>query len=301
MKKKLILIPILVLILVATLAIGCTGEQGIKGLKGATGEQGIQGEQGVQGEQGLQGIRGKQGEQGEQGEVGLQGVMGRPGAKGATGSVGATGEQGIQGLKGYSGATGATGATGAIGPQGIQGPQGIVGPQGDLGDPGPPLNYLVLVAKDSGDWSIETNAGVGYLLYGMVSPEFMYAFWATGLEAEEDYSLIYYTDTEDRYVDWGGKDGAVLATFTSDSGGNIDFEDGATELEMHMPNEDDANSSYYDYTVSDGYAHPFGAKIWLVPSDCLSEGGELPVIVWAPNRFLFETDLIYYIDTNLGE
>lgn len=115
MKKKLILIPILILVLMVTLVVGCTGEQGLKGLKGDDGTQGIQGEQGVQGEQGLRGV------QGEQGEVGLQGVMGRPSATGATGSVGATGEQGIQGATGLRGATGAGGPTGASGADGAPG------------------------------------------------------------------------------------------------------------------------------------------------------------------------------------
>ncbi len=133
MKKKLILIPLLILVLVATLAIGCAGEQGLRGLRGATGEQGVQGEQGLQGELGLQG---------EQGEVGLQGVAGArgsTGAKGATGAVGATGEQGIQGEKGgrgFSGATGATGAIGVTGADGIDGEDGADGQDGEKGDTG---------------------------------------------------------------------------------------------------------------------------------------------------------------------
>ena len=122
MKKKLILIPLLILVLVVTLAIGCTGNQGPKGDKGDTGDQGSPGIQGEQGEQGLQG------------EVGLQGVVGArgsTGAKGANGLAGTTGEQGIQGEQGpvgvgYLGVTGATGATGADGPQGLQGEPGVV-------------------------------------------------------------------------------------------------------------------------------------------------------------------------------
>ncbi len=116
MKKKLILIPLLILVLVATLAIGCAGEEGLKGAKGGIGDQGIQGIQGEHGEHGFQGLQGEQGEVGLQGEYGARGATG---AKGATGSVGATGEQGIQGeqgLRGYTGATGATGAQGETAP-----------------------------------------------------------------------------------------------------------------------------------------------------------------------------------------
>jgi len=112
LKKKLILIPLLILVLVATLAIGCTGDQGLKGPKGNTGGQGIQGERGPQGEQGLQG------------EVGLQGVIGRTGPTGVAGSAGAKGDQGIQGVLGAAGSPGSTGATGAIGSTGAQGEVG---------------------------------------------------------------------------------------------------------------------------------------------------------------------------------
>ncbi len=112
MKKKLILIPLLVLVLMATLAIGCTGEQGLKGSKGATGGQGIQGEQGTQGIQGETGEQGLQGIAGPKGTTGRKGTIGLPGT---TGTQGMQGEQGDLGARGTRGATGATGATGSAG------------------------------------------------------------------------------------------------------------------------------------------------------------------------------------------
>lgn len=265
MKRKIIGVILLTLVLLTVMVAGCAGEEGAKGLKGATGAQGIQGEQGLRGGQGLRGL------QGEQGEAGLQGVTG---AKGATGVTGLTGAAGADGEDGATGEVGLTGADGS------------------------PLNYLVLVAKDSSDWSIKTDSGVGYLLYSMKSPTFNYTFWATGLEDAISYSLIYYPDTENRYVDWGGAGGKVIATFSSEVGGSILLQSGEVELNMSMPSEDDANINFYNYTLApDNYAHPFGAKIWLVPTTCLT-AGDLPLASWTPDRFLFETDLIYYINTD---
>lgn len=137
MKKKLILIPLLVLVLVVVLitpAVGCAGEQGLKGSTGPAGPQGIQGEQGEPGPMGLQGKQGPVGLQGEQGEYGMRGSAGSKGATGATGAKGEQGEEGPRGSSG-SGSTGAAGATGAAGPKGPVGPEGPAGKDAEFPTP----------------------------------------------------------------------------------------------------------------------------------------------------------------------
>jgi len=157
------------------------------------------------------------------------------------------------------------------------------------------IDFLVLLPKDSSDWSVIPGEAVGYLFYTIVAPEFGYSFAATGLEADTEYCLIYYADKPDRFVDWGGNNpGALIGNFTADGGGNVVAE-GWTELNMSLPHSNDANVNEYVYNLApDYYAHPCGAKIWLVPADCYDEP---EVVSWTPSRFLFETDLICYIDT----
>ena len=244
----------------------------------------LKGEQGVQGEQGEQGTQGIQGEAGEQGLQGVAGAKGTAGAKGATGSTGVTGEQGIAGTPGASGAPGSTGAQGI---QGIKGNAGISAPM------------LRLVQKN-GAWDIMNSEIGGLLQYTPEGREFGYVFTGFGLTPDTGYSLIYYADFEDKLVNWGGNNpGALIANGTSNSIGGL-YLIGSVDLGMNLPSEPDANIDTYGYSGSpDYYPNAHGAKIWLVPSDCLTDETNLPVAVWSPNRFLFETDLIYYIDTDL--
>jgi len=147
--------------------------------------------------------------------------------------------------------------------------------------------------KDSSNWSIVTGEAIGVLFYSMIGDEFGYEFHAGGLD-DIDYSLIYYGDTEDRYNDWGGDSPGRLIAYGTAVGGELNLSD-SVELDTSLPAPSDANGYFYDYAESDGYCHPIGAKIWLVPSSCYDEP---EVITWSPDDFLFETDLIFYIDTN---
>jgi hypothetical protein len=55
-----------------------------------------------------------------------------------------------------------------------------------------------------------------------------------------------------------------------------------------------------DHSIApDFYAHAYGAKLWLVPSACYNATTKA-ISVWSPTRFLFETDVITYTDTNAG-
>jgi len=143
-------------------------------------------------------------------------------------------------------------------------------------------------------WPIIPDGTEGTLDYNSTGGKFEYRFSATGLENSTEYSLIYYADMPDRFAVWGGDNpGALITTFTTGTSGNIAATAGSVELNMGLPCPPDANISEYDYCVLDGYVHCNGAKIWLVPSDCYTEP---EVTTWAPSRFLFETDLIWYDD-----
>jgi len=157
---------------------------------------------------------------------------------------------------------------------------------------------LALVHKNTSTWEILSN-GSGLLEYNVSGSEFEYRFTATGLTPDTEYNLIYYADKPDRFVDWGGDNpGALIATFTTDGSGDIAATASSVELDMDLPCPPDANIDEYDYSgPPDNYTHANGAKIWLVPSTCYDEP---EVTSWAaPASYLFETDLIWYDDTDV--
>lgn len=162
-----------------------------------------------------------------------------------------------------------------------------------------PTTTLILENKDPSDWSIIEDGTQATLTFDTVATNFNYEFNATGLESEIDYSLIYYADFDERFNKWGGHNpGAFIAEFTTNADGDIAETTGSINLAMNLPTPPDWNiGPEADYTQSDGYEHANGAKIWLVPSDCYDEGA-CKVTTWSPTRFLFETDLIIYLDCN---
>lgn len=161
-------------------------------------------------------------------------------------------------------------------------------------------NVFDLENKDSA-WAPIIGDGIGAAFgYNNSGTEFVFGLSATGLANDTEYSLIYYADTEDRYVDWGGDyPGALIATFTTDGSGNIAATSLSVDLGMDLPCPPDANAYFYDYTLSpDNYADMTGAKVWLVPSSAYDAGNK-KVISWAPTTFLFETQLVNYDDTEV--
>jgi len=223
------------------------------------------------------GAVGPQGEPGPQGPQGIPGVQGLRGTQGPIGPQGARGPEGKQGERGRAGDEGDDGDDGDRGPRGYTGAQGLQGEQGPQGDPGMPWGYMVLVSKND-DWdTIDGPRGV--LFYSVIGDVFDYEFDAVGLAQGVEYSLIYYADP------WPGSNGALIDTGESNGvTGDIHLE-GWVDLGMSIPVPEDDNCA----------TTPAGAKIWLVPSSCYDEP---EVITWAPDDFLFETDLIFYIDTN---
>ena len=163
---------------------------------------------------------------------------------------------------------------------------------------------IVLDNKDdctpSGAWSLTSTDDTGGLLkYYLDGSTFDYEFNATGLTPGIDYSLIYYADQPDRFVDWGGNNpGVLIGTFMTDATtGDIALTTGSKNLGMNLPSSPDANIDEYDYSgTSDSYALHHGAKIWLVPTNDLTSG---ELTAWNPSDYLFETNLISYHDADV--
>jgi len=152
-----------------------------------------------------------------------------------------------------------------------------------------------LSSKDA-NWNV-TSAMKATLTYELISSAFNYELEATGLTPSTDYSLIYYADKPNRFVEWGGNNpGALIVATTSDSNGEISITGSASVIDL--PSLNDANIDEYDYCVEDGYDLCHGAKVWLVPSVDYAS----PMTAWNPTTYLFETDLIAYGQTalNLG-
>jgi len=174
-------------------------------------------------------------------------------------------------------------------------------------EPGVETSYwstLKLENKDTSNWQPITNDNIeGTLTYELAAPTFNYEFEATGLEANTEYSLIYYADKQDRFVNWSGDNpGALIGTFTTDESGNIPTTKGSKNLAMNLPHADDwngvADPNYCDKNNGfDDYDLCRGAKIWLVPSTDYNENKKA-LTAWNPTTYLFETDLITYDDTD---
>ncbi|MCF7835783.1 MAG: hypothetical protein K9M15_01545 [Candidatus Marinimicrobia bacterium] len=162
-----------------------------------------------------------------------------------------------------------------------------------------------LSQKDTTTWQVITGGGEGTLNYELVSNTFNYEFDATGLDANTEYSLVYYADKQDRFENWGGDaPGALIAEFTTDSDGVIAFTEGSKNLKMDLPHTDDWNGSAdANYCGNnngfDSYDLCRGAKIWLVHSsdyDAIAK-----TVSWDNfGDYLYETDLIAYDDANAG-
>lgn len=161
----------------------------------------------------------------------------------------------------------------------------------------PSTTTLILENKDS-SWDVIVDSRQAELIFDVVNTEFNYELEVMGMDAETEYALIYYADKPDRYVSWGGDNpGKLIDTFITDVNGDYSGSN-SIELDMNLPTEPDANINEYDYCVSDGYAHCYGAKIWIVP---VSDYSEPALTAWNPSDYLFETDMITYFDCNIDE
>ncbi|MCK4734578.1 MAG: hypothetical protein KAT65_19135, partial [Methanophagales archaeon] len=166
------------------------------------------------------------------------------------------------------------------------------------------IEILYSENKDPGDWQPIIDEMSGILGYNPSGPTFDFFFYGQGLELITDYSLIYYADynrTSSPHL-WGGDNpGALIATGTSNDQGEIHLAD-SKELGMDLPCSPDWNINpdpdYCDnHNEFDDYDHCSGAKIWLVLSD--DYDGIDTMTGWNPTKYLFETDLIWYDDTEV--
>jgi len=151
---------------------------------------------------------------------------------------------------------------------------------------------LTLENKNPDTWQVLPDNEYGTLHYNPSGPTFDFSFTGVGLEPSTAYSLIYYANP------WPGNNpGASLGTGTSGTDGALTII-GSPNLNISLPTPPDSNMAVSHEGPPDNYIHPFGAKIWLVPSACYDTSTKA-VSSWEPNRFLFETDLITYTDTDL--
>jgi hypothetical protein len=119
--------------------------------------------------------------------------------------------------------------------------------------------------------------------------EFRFSINAGNL-TDDGYVLVYYADP------WQGAASInPIGTFAV-AGGAINESDVSIDLGMSLPSGNDENI-VKDYYVTDGYAHPHGAKLWLVPSETYDD---LTAGTWNRDGILFETDLITYVDADCG-
>lgn len=249
-------------ILLATLLVGCTAEVEEEELSPAARNLIIAE---VAKRIGPQGPPGPTGPEGPRGPIGLQGPQGIKGERGP---------RGIEGEEGWEGERGERGWTGPIGPQG---PSGQPGEPGEPGKPSDAASTLLLVKKNPADWSIVDGSSGGLLYYNASGPEFTYLLSARGLAICTPYSLIYYTDP------WPGAGGHLIASGSPDASGNL-FLIGEVDLGHNIPIDTDPN-------------YPEGGKVWLVLSvDYDAVSGQLTA--WNPNNYLFEYNLINYLDTD---
>ena len=150
---------------------------------------------------------------------------------------------------------------------------------------------LTLDNKNPDTWARIADGRLGTLQYNASGATFSFNFSATGMEASTSYSLIYYANPYP-----GNNPGALIGVGTSGADGAVTIT-GSPNLNMNLPTPPDSNMLVDHSVPPDSYAHAFGAKIWLVPSACYDSALK-KIITWSPARFLFETDVITYTDTD---
>lgn len=156
--------------------------------------------------------------------------------------------------------------------------------------PRPNLAHVFLWEKDPSTWQIVPNGAFGKLTYNQSCSKFFYDFDGKKLQPKTPYSLIYYADKPDRFVNWGGDNpGALIASGKSDKKGKLCLK-GCKELNMDLPCPPDAN-------------YPTGAKLWLVLSSDY-DAALAKLTAWNPTEYLFEKDdnnLVTYDDCDVED
>lgn len=128
--------------------------------------------------------------------------------------------------------------------------------------------FLWLFEKDPSTWDVIDDGAWGYMDYRPEYKTFAFWFGALGLEPDTDYTLIYYPDP------WPGAGLICLGSKSSNSVGKLSMS-GSTDTAGDLSD----------------------AKIWLVLSDDVDCGAQ-QMIGWNPDDYLFEYDLINFLDTD---
>jgi len=170
--------------------------------------------------------------------------------------------------------------------------------------PIPPDSFFDIFLDDKDENWQPINNDIGVLVNGSsYGDEFTYN--VTGkLFVPGCYYLIYYADKPDRFdaSQWGGANpGALVATLCAEAPDGVVSKTGSIDLGINMPEPPDYNINpdpWNEYcTCPDNYDHCCGAKLWIVPCDDYNTSSN-EVTNWNPTEFLFDTDLIWYDDTD---
>ena len=171
-------------------------------------------------------------------------------------------------------------------------------------------DQIILVEKENfvpGGYNIVTDGATATVDFNNSGDEFEWHAYGTVPNFDINqgcfcYALIYYADEDERFDDWGGANpGACIGTFEVNvCDGSFDTEDTAIDLGINMPEYPDFNgnpdpSDEYCNAEGDGYENCCGAKLWIVPC---SDYDAPSMTAWNPADYLFETDLIWYDDTD---
>jgi hypothetical protein len=150
--------------------------------------------------------------------------------------------------------------------------------------------------KQNGPWPIFLKGARGEMDYNLLGDKFKFSFKGEKLQANTNYTLIYYPDQ------WPGAGLICLDNGVTNDAGKIKM-DGKVAITddsgipSGLPVKYDKN---FNPVSPSGAA---GAKIWLVSSDDVTCTGatrmDAKMVAWNPTEYLFEDNLIVYqLSTN---
>ncbi len=138
------------------------------------------------------------------------------------------------------------------------------------------VGHLYLYEKDPATWEIVEGGAWGKMKYNLSGSTFDFVFNGHGLNAGDNYTLIYYPDP------WPGNDLICLGSGIANGGGNVHIKGSVNTGDLPI----EADENYKD-----------GAKIWLVLSSDVNCNDQ-KMKGWQPTEYLFEYDLITFDDTD---
>jgi hypothetical protein len=138
-------------------------------------------------------------------------------------------------------------------------------------------------------WALLPDGDKADVTFNTCGPTMDYTIVYSGLDEGTSYSLIYYGNMPDY---WTEGPVTVLGSFTADSTGTTS---GSAQAPT-IPFAEDENALRPISEEGETYAHQYGAKVWIVPTAALIVDGGTDVDWGQASAFLFETDLVLYID-----